>query len=765
MNVLHKFGFGHNRLKTLQLFIIFSFIISVVLLGLYTYNQTLRNDLSESTFINLEEIMQQQKFNFTSELSLEIKTMKSIANATAHMTEESDGLLEALSNIVRETNFDYITLADTNGDGIVSSGHTVNIYERDYFKKSLRGETVLSKPFKSSIRDAIIIAVSTPIIKDNKITGILVGSYDVNKLNNLFLSSFSGKGYAFVIDSSGDIIAQAKSKYTITNESNLFDSFHNRATFLNDNSVEKIISNISEHKTERLSYTIGGEKRYAYYAPLGINNWYIFSIVPEDIIAQKANSIIAKASILTFTIVLLFMIVIINIFKTEKNMENIQSSHINELSRIAYIDELTGCRNYAKFKIDAQALLNENTTLQYMFIKMDIDKFKLINETFGYEGGDKILINVSKALQYIIDNRTDIFARINTDEFIIMLKMRSDIEIMKVINSFKDKFNELIGNDIGYKVIFPMGRYVTKKSSEANKNDINKIFEKVNYAHRMAKKAVGDKICDYDGSIKQAALREKEIENKMEEAILNREFKIFLQAKYRLSDETIAGAEALVRWKTKEDDIIYPNEFIPLFEKNGFITKLDMYMLESACSVIREWIDENITPVTVSVNFSRMHLNSPRFIDEICSIVEKYNIPRNLIEIELTETAIYDNEKKLNDVLDSLHKFGFTLSMDDFGTGYSSLGLLKNLPVDVIKLDRAFFINSGSEFRAKTVISSIMDMAKKLKIHTVAEGVETKEQVEFLRELGCDIVQGYYFAKPIAAEELKTSLKNMSLVQ
>lgn len=418
------------------------------------------------------------------------------------------------------------------------------------------------------------------------------------------------------------------------------------------------------------------------------------------------------------------------------------------LIKQVYYDELTGSRNLTKFKLDATELIKENPQLGYMVIKLDIDRFKLLNEVYGYEVCDKILIEFSKAVELSLDPKCDIHARINADEFILLIGFTDDDSLVEKIKQ-KDKLvDEYLQQLIPDKIYIRKGRY----SIEKGETNFNAIFEKVNFAHRFAK-TNNILVCNYDDEIKKIALKKKDIESRMEAALLNEEFKVFLQPKYRLSDETIVGVEALVRWMPNKQDIVYPGSFIPVFEQNGFITRLDMYMFEQSCKLIRNWIDSGIAPVAISVNFSRLHLNDITFVSRLSELSNKYCIPHNLLEIEITETAIFDNIGILENVLAELHGEGFTLSMDDFGTGYSSLGLLKSIPVDVIKMDKSFFDDSQNNARARLVIGSVMDMAKKLNAHTVAEGVETKENVDLLKSLGCDIVQGYYYARPMPAEE------------
>ncbi len=431
-----------------------------------------------------------------------------------------------------------------------------------------------------------------------------------------------------------------------------------------------------------------------------------------------------------------------------------QMKNRKALWKMAYVDELTGLSNLNKFKMDAKKLLSDNPNKRYVMALLDINKFNLINEIYGFPEGDRVLLALKDGLYGFINPAIDLIARKDSDEFLIFADYDRVMLDGSEHDGFSGELKEYMLEKTGHKLRFSVGRYLIKPGE----NDIDAVFEKVNYAHSMAKQSSPvSEIYDYDDDMKKQAIRHREIENKMEAALNNNEFIIYLQPKYRLEDERLTGAEALVRWQEKTGkDVVYPSEFVPLFEKNGFIVRLDMYMFKKACEIISGWMGQGLPLTTISVNFSRIHLQNPDFVDEIIAIADSFNVPKRYLEIELTESTIFDNEAVLEDVLVKLHNVGFTLSMDDFGTGYSSLGLLKNLPVDVIKIDRAFFTNNRYKSRARTVIESVVKMAKDLDIHTVAEGVETFEHVEFLREIGCESVQGYYFAKPMPAADFST---------
>lgn len=438
---------------------------------------------------------------------------------------------------------------------------------------------------------------------------------------------------------------------------------------------------------------------------------------------------------------------------TKQKSEHLQ--HINQLEQIAYVDALTGSRTYGKFKEDARRILEQQADFLHLLVKLDVDNFKLINQIYGYEKGDEILRCVANAIEKTLRSENDIFARIGNDEFIILQTLQDTDEISEIYKTFLHNFSSMLGADFTFKINFPHGRYIITPK-DLGKIDIMGMFEKVNIAHKAAKLNKSAQFVIYNENMTKLALYQKEVENKMESALLNQEFIVHLQPKYYLDGEKIGGAEALARWQNENADLFFPGAFITIFEQNGFITKLDFYMLRKVCAIIRDWMTAGKELIVISVNFSRLHMDNKDFVKDLCEVVDGFGIDRKYIEIEITEAVIYDNIDTLEVLLEEMHSAGFTMSMDDFGSGYSSLGMLQRLPVDVIKMDRSFFADQKITKRSKAVVGSVIDMAAKLGINIVAEGVEEQKHIDLLRELNCGMVQGYYFAKPMPVEEFAT---------
>ncbi len=417
----------------------------------------------------------------------------------------------------------------------------------------------------------------------------------------------------------------------------------------------------------------------------------------------------------------------------------------------AYTDNLTGANTIDKFVIDANKILCKNTQVKYALLYIDIDKFKYINDLFGYEVGNEILRNLTKIIKRNIFEE-EMFARISADNFIIIMKYIEEEDITKRLKTIFEELDLFNNNqEEKYKLVLSCGIYFILPEDR----DINSIIDRANIPHKMAKGGHKSSYAFYDNKIHDQEIKEKEMENTMFSSLENKEFIIYLQPKIELNTGEIQGSEALVRWKRPDKGLIPPNEFIPFFERNGFVINLDLYVLEEVCIYLRKWIDAGINPVTVSVNVSRIHLYCNNFIETYKNIIDKYNIPAKYIELELTESIIFDNFDILIDIMNNLKKIGFLISMDDFGSGYSSLNMLKEIPMDILKLDQKFIMETYNSKRSKIIVTKVIEMAKELGMKVISEGVETEEQFKLLKEVKCDMAQGYLFGKPMPIEEFE----------
>ncbi|MEG2710257.1 MAG: EAL domain-containing protein [Clostridia bacterium] len=432
-----------------------------------------------------------------------------------------------------------------------------------------------------------------------------------------------------------------------------------------------------------------------------------------------------------------------------------QNEHLAQanaaLERIAYIDPVTGGLNRAKFELTVGNVLQTAAPGAYVLVWLNLQKFKLINDQGGSATGDR-------ALKYIHDTiarrlaEGEYLARLAADNFVLLLKAGTKAQIAARLNKFAsdvNRFNQQKKDK--YILTFTAGVYLIG----GGELSVTKLEDRANAARKSTslKKVERAQLCVcgfYNEMVREKLMREKEIENRMRDALANHEFEVYLQPKLSLKEDRIVGAEALVRWNDPRVGLIAPDAFIPLFEKNGFIVQMDLYVFECVCRMIKGWLDAGREAVRVSVNLSRVHFSNANFLDAYLDLRKKYAVPAHLIELEFTETMVFENPTTFVDVISQLHRHGFTCSIDDFGSGYSSLNALKDMDVDVLKLDKAFFTSRDMDnSRERTMIRSVINLAKDLTMSTVAEGVETQPQADFLRETDCDLLQGFVFSRPV----------------
>lgn len=417
------------------------------------------------------------------------------------------------------------------------------------------------------------------------------------------------------------------------------------------------------------------------------------------------------------------------------------------MSKFVDTDRLTNGINYEKFLKEAQHLLDEKNDTTYAVFYADIQNFKYINDTFGYDVGDNLLMYISQRIKEAIGNSGN-FARISADNYTAIVPYVDKNEFVEHIYSIIDDicwFEDI--QKAHYKPEIYVGIYC---SGEAEAElTISEMIDRANMAQKSIKGSSEYHIAFYTEEIRERVIAEKELERRMDTALANEEFKVYFQPKYEVSSGEIVGAEALVRWDSPETGFMSPAKFIPLFEQNGFIINLDQFVFETVCKNMREWLDAGVKVVPVSINVSRLQFYRLDFVKRYTKIKEKYDIPDGYLELEFTESIVFENLEILRKIVMTLKKVGFSCSIDDFGSGYSSLNILKNLPMDTLKLDKLFFNDSENLERDKALISSVVTMSRALNMKTVAEGIENWAQVNFLKEIGCDIIQGYVYSEPI----------------
>lgn len=409
-------------------------------------------------------------------------------------------------------------------------------------------------------------------------------------------------------------------------------------------------------------------------------------------------------------------------------------------------DRLTGIPNRIRFYDFTQAAI-QDMRQTYAIVVFDVERLKSINDIYGIAQGDEALKHVANVLQEMYGEQKN-YARLHSDVFAFYMTYHNKGDIIKEIEKIRKRIH---ANSFPFDIVTKFGIYLVVDRSVP----VNLMCDRAMMAERTVKGNIMRFCAFYDEHYRDEMLRAGQIEKDMERALKDREYIMYLQPKYRLSDNSMCGAEVLCRWEHPDKGLIPPNDFIPLFEKNGFILKLDEYMWEEACKTIRKWIDEKKEPIPISVNISRYHLQHNDLERVLMHLIDKYQLTPEMLNLEITESLFLDNPEEMNRALERLQNLGFKLEVDDFGSGFSSLNLIRNISVDTIKIDKEFLDSEIATEKGKIVVNHTIGMAKDLHLQVIAEGVETKAHVDFLKESNCDVAQGFFFAKPMPLSEFE----------
>lgn len=485
--------------------------------------------------------------------------------------------------------------------------------------------------------------------------------------------------------------------------------------------------------------------------PIQVENYRIYYKDAVTLTAQNTFYIICAVAVcgvmMVVPIVLLFINVLSSIV-TQRRMVN-----------LVYLDTATGGRNWLFFMQQSTKILKRirNAGSGYAIVNLHMNRYQDYCTCYGNKEGEELLKSLNAFLQVNIGSQ-EVAARFAVADFGLLLRCDS---VERCEKRLKKLMAELTGIRQGKALHYCAGVYMIEPAARKEQGtlsrgqvDIDRIYHCANVARQSLRETDGY-IRIFDDQILQEQLWKRKVEERMEEALLNKEFQLYLQPKYNPVSEKIVSAEALVRWISPTEGFIPPGRFIPVFEENGFITRLDDYMISAVAKLQSERKIQGKKAIPISVNVSRANFTKEDLAEHICQLVDGYGADHAFIELEVTESAFFGDKNILQRTLKELKGYGFRISMDDFGAGYSSLNSLKDLPIDVLKLDMEFFRGEDAEKRGEIVVQGTIRLAKNLKMEIVAEGIENQEQVDFLAEQGCDMIQGFYFAKPMPVAEFE----------
>lgn len=643
---------------------------------------------------------------------------------------------------------DYLGLIDRSYRYYGSNGKITERVSQGYVDRGFAGEKTMVRGSSEGSSDGV--AFSIPYTIDGEIVGVLCSKYLIKDFWES-LGIETENAAQVIVDSDGKLFLESDNFSEYMGGLSWEELHVNSSAWNSKESFDKSVK--KDHFGVASTKNRFGDTIYFAVAELsGYEDFYVVRFINteamEAAIHQSMLWVYILLVLMLGSIVCIIVCTVINYVVNRK-----------EVYRAAYVDPLTGLPSKTKHKMDAQVLIDKQDR-KYAYVTFDVNNFKYINEMFGYEYGNRILVRVAEIVKGFTKEK-ELCARVSADNFaLLLLDEKGQEALTKRIAELMETIAELKVEGKEHNLCnlkLSCGVYRIEKAK-----DINKVRAYANLARSESKKRMFSEVVYYDDTLRSRRVEERELEYDAEEALKNGEFLVYFQPKYDVMSERIIGAEALIRWMHSKRGMLSPGLFVPLFEANGFIIELDIYVLEKVCELIASWIKTGIQPVCISVNLSRTHLYERDLVGRLVSTVNKYDIPREYIEFELTESAFYEDMEALLRIMEEIKKEGFRLSMDDFGSGYSSLNLLRQLPVDVLKLDRGFLGDceeNDENDRGKRIVTHVISMAKDLEMSVLAEGVETKGQKDFLQGAKCDMIQGYYYAKPMPTNEFEQLYK------
>lgn len=691
-------------------------LLAIILLMVWN-TVGLNEVLENSTMHYAEDVSYQMTQDISTHIESDLTELEQLADSIPRLSDAS--VEEFLERKAQRANFDSLVLLQSTAQsewtqmpGVVAAfgGESTITY--------VQGQQLL-------------FAVPVP-----QTEGVLTGVRSKENIQALIQPrSFSGKGLSCIVDNRGQVVISPTDLKPFLQLEDIFQSDKDSRT---KEAILQMRDDLEQRQSGVFQFTaVDGSKLVMAYHALNVNDWILLSLIPADLITGESDGYVFRSYMIVTGIAAAFALLLVSLLRLHR-------ANTARMMQIALTDPLTGGNNNSAFHIEFDQLAPEMEPGSYAIVMLNVKDFRLINENFGATAGDEMLKYIGQHLQRCM-GPGEFFARGDADQFFLCLHESQPERIQRRLDALLkeiESFNQY--TDIHYFLKLETGACLVEDPA----TDVTILQDRA----RIACKHQGEpgRCTFYDAALTQQQIMEQELNALFEKALEQDQFQVYLQPKVRLVDQTVGGAEALVRWFHPQRGRIGPGDFIPLFERNGNICKLDLYMFEQVCRLIHRWMNEGRPLIPISVNLSRAHFKNLNFLRDFSELKERYCIPDGLIEFELTESIFFNEQQRelVRDAVAQMHRLGFLCSLDDFGMGYSALGLLKELDADTIKLDRQFFLDIANP-KAQRIITAFVKLAGQLGIEMVAEGIETQEQLEFLQRIGCDLVQGYLYSKPI----------------
>ena len=711
----------------------------------------IRNSLQQQLMSSIEGVAEQNEILVEKEAGTRFRLLDSLAR------ELSDGdesiFVDKMQGFVETYQFKRMGYIAADGTAKTTDGYRLNMSDRDFFQQSMQGKNFLTDAFEDRIDTSYetINVFSVPVYEKNQktIKGVLFGTCGYEMFEECLKNEiFEGQAFNYIIKIDGTIVAGSgnSKKWGIGKNIFVTDASEDERDddARDDDARDKMISDMKEGKS---GYGMDPKRKEAslyYYMPLKIEEsgetWYVVTAVSESVLTSRMQVVMdAINSLMVIILAVISVSVGVYIYSWRKSKK--------ELMTLAYQDPVTLGDNFVAFKERAKSKKDGVGWL----IAMDVTDFKLINSTCGVKKGDEVL----RVIWEIFETETgenELAAHVNADRFILFWMDENQENIKQRLEYVIRKIEE-IPERLEIPNLFPVfGIFHTIVLDE-----IDPLYGNAVQAKHQIKGRRDRHYIFYDELNHESIQENRELEEHFETALENEEFEIWYQPKYSAHSRKLVGAEALMRWRRADGALIPPLKFIPLFERNGNIIRLDEYVFRAVCRQQKEWQKQGQKMLPVSVNISRVSLYYSSVVEKYESIIRSFDLDSKYIQLEITESATIDNNEIFN-LLEQFHTAGFKILLDDFGSGYSSLAALNRMHFDTIKLDKSLVDYIGDD-NGEKLLNSITKLAQSFGMEITAEGVETVEQLMFLCNLDCDDIQGYYFSRPLPVKEYEECLK------
>lgn len=717
-----------------------SFIIFILFFfSVFFCTNRISNELERQLETNLIDVANQNALAISNQLNDNYMLLDSLFAEIKEIPGDMSENVMLLKGFVKANNLKRVGFCDTDGTTYTTDNVVANLSYREFFQRGMQGKSTITGVLTDALRpdaDEKVIIFSSPMYDDttNELLGVFGLIYDAEVINaSLQVECFEGQGCSFATNEAGDI-SIAMSYDSIQLSQNLYTDILSRNPG-NTEVINTIRRNISSNTPNLGKLFIDSVEYYYYRTPILIADgeivWNVFTLVPTGYLLQRLKPVRNTMYLMIFLSIFLVvaaMIAYLIIFSSQRRL----------VQRLAYRDSVTGGANYAYFK---RQLLTKSRNRCGYIVSMDIQHFSNITITAGSAAADDMIKKTWELIkQSIKDN--EYAARVRDDYFVMLLNMSSDADVSRRLEQFSDEVHDLaIAYDApGVRAcfgIYPM-EDITALDDSYNKAKIGREFAKERHDKCYA---------FYSELDHEELLKNQQLEERFDFAISNHNFEIWYQPKYSASTKEIVGSEALVRWRETDGKLIPPGRFIPLFERDGYISRLDEYVFREVCHNQKYWLDKGFKVCPVSVNISRATIYGANVVDKYLGILDSFELPHEYIQLEVLESAISGNAD-IAKILERFRLSGVHILMDDFGTGYSSLATLNMHCFDTLKLDKSLIDCIGGK-DGETLLHYVIKMGRHLGLHITAEGVEYESQLSYLQEQNCDDIQGYLFSKPL----------------